>query len=369
MNKQEYIERLSDALGGVSDVEKEEIIYDFSEYFENAKLEGLSEQQVIEELGDPKQLAEEFNQNNPKEIKKDIEIESIQKENKEKFRKDFAFELKDIKEFNLISGSEDIFIIPSDDEIKIDYLMKKNRTRLKPEFIVKEENGIIDFEIKYPRISRFLLGGVRFKAKIRIHVPEYWAGKLNIKNIAGDIKSFEVSLPFFKFNTISGDIKTNLMKIDELFIRTVSGDIKTERLECKRMEMKTTSGDIKCEQIDVEDLTFRTVSGDIKTNANINHLYFKSVSGDMKTNFLKTPNDMRFKTVSGDISIRIPSNSGIELESKTVSGKLKTDFPFTEKEKNSKKHFIGSIEGKNIVKIDCKSVSGDVRLKALKEED
>ncbi|GAA0466552.1 DUF1700 domain-containing protein [Alkalibacillus silvisoli] len=60
MNKQQYLEELRSRLISLSPQEREEILYDYDEHFENGNGDGKSELEIINELGSPSKVANEI---------------------------------------------------------------------------------------------------------------------------------------------------------------------------------------------------------------------------------------------------------------------------------------------------------------------
>ncbi|MER2000812.1 MAG: DUF1700 domain-containing protein, partial [Lysinibacillus sp.] len=60
MNKQQFLQSLEQHLQALPQEDQQEILRDYHEYFLAAEAEGKTEQQVIESLGSPKQLAKEL---------------------------------------------------------------------------------------------------------------------------------------------------------------------------------------------------------------------------------------------------------------------------------------------------------------------
>ncbi|MBA2850830.1 putative membrane protein [Methanococcus maripaludis] len=68
MNKEEYLYKLSETLKSIPESEKQDIIYDYNEYFENGALEGRSEEEISKSLGNPEQVLESFDFEKPKNV-------------------------------------------------------------------------------------------------------------------------------------------------------------------------------------------------------------------------------------------------------------------------------------------------------------
>jgi lia operon protein LiaG len=109
-----------------------------------------------------------------------------------------------------------------------------------------------------------------------------------------------------------------------------------------------------------------TASGDVKLDRISGSVEAKSVSGDVEVNLeqLSGSDSLSFKSVSGDVVIVAPSTLDAEIEMKSMSGDLNTDFPLTIQsvQFGPQKGATGRI-GQGTHKIEIKTVSGDVRLK------
>lgn len=68
MNKKEYLYKLSETLKSIPESEKQDILYDYNEYFENGALEGRSEEEISKSLGNPEQVLESFDFEKPKNV-------------------------------------------------------------------------------------------------------------------------------------------------------------------------------------------------------------------------------------------------------------------------------------------------------------
>jgi predicted membrane protein len=150
---------------------------------------------------------------------------------------------------------------------------------------------------------------------------------------------------FDALSTASGDISVTGVK-GTVHIRSASGDISGAQVRGK-LVVSTASGDVKLDRI----------SGSVEA---------KSVSGDVEVNLeqLSGSDPLSFKSVSGDVVVVAPSTLDAEIEMKSMSGDLNTDFPLTiqSAQFGPQKGATGRI-GQGTHKIEIKTVSGDVRLK------
>jgi uncharacterized membrane protein len=80
MNKREFLHILEMSLSDFTDEEKREILYDYEEHFRIGEQNGKSEAELIKELGDPNNIANQYRTSNYKENSE------IPKNNKEEDR-------------------------------------------------------------------------------------------------------------------------------------------------------------------------------------------------------------------------------------------------------------------------------------------
>ncbi|HPP76981.1 DUF1700 domain-containing protein [Methanospirillum sp.] len=60
MQKDEYLKKLASALSGIPDAQKKDILADYAEHFEMGVLDGRSEEEISEALGDPRTIGREY---------------------------------------------------------------------------------------------------------------------------------------------------------------------------------------------------------------------------------------------------------------------------------------------------------------------
>ena len=146
-------------------------------------------------------------------------------------------------------------------------------------------------------------------------------------------------------------------------ISSVSGDVEIDGAK-GTVHAKAVSGDVKI--INAQG-TIRadSVSGDVHVERASGSVSAKSVSGDVKVNLNNVDSDeaMEFTTISGDVSVSMPSNLGADVDLKTLSGDLKTDFGITiEKREHGPGKTAHGRLGEGSRRVKMSSVSGDVNL-------
>ena len=110
------------------------------------------------------------------------------------------------------------------------------------------------------------------------------------------------------------------------------------------------------------DINLKNVNGPI---------VLSTISGDIEIvlSDLSKEKPLSFATISGEIDITIPAKSGVNLDMRTVSGTIYSDFEFPSEEKNMRRIAGSSIKTQlNGGGVDFKitNVSGNIYLRKSK---
>ncbi|MBN1223296.1 MAG: DUF4097 family beta strand repeat protein [Candidatus Aminicenantes bacterium] len=268
------------------------------------------------------------------------------------------------------------------DEVKIDALKisrassmdraKENADKVKIE--ITEESGVLRIETDYPKMN---FGNLNVSVDFKVTIPDHASADIN--SVSGDIR-IEKAGGATKAESVSGDV--NLEDIGgTLRGKSVSGDVNV-RGAAKGADINSVSGDVAVYDV-VGDADLKTVSGEITAARIKGSIEAESVSGDVELTdvsdagvvkakalsgeviYLGTINrDGRyeFKSHSGDIRLTIPGSSAFDLEAKTFSGDIDSEFEMTISGKLSRKSIKGSVNGGGAV-VELNTFSGDVLLR------
>lgn len=142
-------------------------------------------------------------------------------------------------------------------------------------------------------------------------------------------------------------------------VKTVSGTIVVDGVHA-HVDAKTVSGSIEVRN-QHGHFTGDSVSGSLTVQADsMPHLRAKSVSGSLVVDLGSAPSTLAANTVSGDVTVRIPADSGFELDAKSVSGQVVAG---SERLAGKPGKNGGRISrGDGAVQLMAKTVSGDVTL-------
>jgi hypothetical protein len=233
-------------------------------------------------------------------------------------------------------------------EVKIDALKtsrasslsqaKENAAEVK--IVVKKEGDTLRIETEYPKRR----GSRRRRSSVSVHyklwVPskasvriDSISGSVEMENIGGEVKvdvtsgsvTINKAAKGVDCDIISGNLKLQDIEGDA-YLKTVSGKIKVERIKGS-IEAETTSGGIEMRKV----TGAKTIRGKVLSGSIV-------YDGDINPNGRYT-----LQTHSGSIRMFISSGSGFELEAKTFSGRIESDFDITLSGKLSKKKIKGVV--------------------------
>ncbi len=250
MNKETYLSQLNDALKGVDEKVRNELMDDFNEHFQNGIQEGKSEEKIIQSLGSVKELIEALDLDNT--------IEHIE-------NNDSPSEYK-VDSINIDGLHASIHVSASANELTHVRCEKAGRLldKLSYDVSLKQEGSNLSIEVANNKRTTFRMPfSIIYKElDIYLEIPE--------------------TLVSFKCKTINGDIDLEQVKIKQLTLSSTSGDLDLQKLNTLDTTIELVSGNCEIDDI-TGNLSVRSTSGDIEVQ---NHrgqtIKFYSVSGDIE---------------------------------------------------------------------------------------
>jgi len=239
---------------------------------------------------------------------------------------------------------------------------------------VTEEGGTLSIMTKYPKNGpKNMSVSVDFNLMIPAGATadiNSVSGDLTLANIGGAAKAETVSGDVtlekiggaLKGKTVSGNV-TVMGAAKGAYCKSVSGDVKVDDVNGDA-ELYTVSGTIEAGSVK-GSITAENTSGDVKlidvTDAKV--IKAKTLSGDVDyVGVIYSDGSYNFKSHSGDVLLTVPSDAAFDLEAKTFSGSIESDFEITLTGKISKKELKGSVNGGGAT-LEVKTFSGDVHMK------
>lgn len=260
---------------------------------------------------------------------------------------------------------------------KADSMEKARENAGLVEIEVLEERNAVHIKTEYPK-NKFRSRSASVSVDFWVTIPDRAAA--DISSVSGDIIMVEIG-GNAGAETVSGDV--DLSRITGLLrAKSVSGDVKvvnaSKGIDCRSvsgdLDIRDITGDAKLKSVsgDINLMTLRdgnvgaeTVSGDIDLNGIQDARYVEagSVSGEITYTGSVHPRGRYYlKSHSGEITMAIPSNSAFDLEAKTFSGSIDSDFEITMSGKISKREIRGVVNDGG-ARLELKTFSGDIVLK------
>ena len=153
-------------------------------------------------------------------------------------------------------------------------------------------------------------------------------------------------------STASGDI-TVVVATGRTVVSTASGDVRVGRVTGD-VSLKTASGDLVAAAVGGR-LESSTASGDVRVEEVLGNARISTASGDIRIARFEGA-EFAANTVSGDVSLGIPSGRAVDLDVKTLSGKV--SLP----ERRTTPAASPTGPPASTVSIRVKSVSGDFQI-------
>jgi DUF4097 and DUF4098 domain-containing protein YvlB len=147
--------------------------------------------------------------------------------------------------------------------------------------------------------------------------------------------------------TASGDV--GFLTAHSLDVKTASGHVRGDRI-IEDARIRSASGDAYIDSVD-GSLSASLVSGDVRVGTVTGDLRVNSASGDVDVeHFLGS--EVGLKSVSGELSIGLPTGIRLDANVTTLSGEVHLPGHRAE----------GSAGERRKVRLDAKTVSGDIRI-------
>ena len=173
-------------------------------------------------------------------------------------------------------------------------------------------------------------------------------------------------------DTVSGDVELPLGSFGELAIDTTSGDVDASAasnpITAESIKVETTSGDIRLVAIVAGEARLDSTSGDIDFGGEVETLWADTTSGDITLEIDGDHDDLSIESTSGDVRLYLPESDSFNLDAKSTSGDIETDFPITVTGTSGSRRrdnsLAGSVGGGG-VDVLIKTVSGEISIQYL----
>ena len=195
-----------------------------------------------------------------------------------------------------------------------------------------------------------------------IYIPEEYGGNLSIKTSAGIVKLDSFNLASFTLNTSSGGLEAEQLNAEKISINTSSGKLKIKRLEAAELKIKGSSSQINIDECIAKEAKIEISSGSVTLENSSGNFDLKGTAGDVLIAYKEFENqNINVGTTAGNVTLVIPSTSEFLFETKTVTGKIQSDFPVNAEESTDKRKVEGQI-GTKSNKVIIQTTTGNIKI-------
>lgn len=303
MRKYEYLYRLEKALKSMPDAEREAAMRYYEEYFEDAGAE--NEQAVINELGNPEQLARAI-------------LDNEEKASGGSSRYGATSADEDITDMNLpvfhsIKGKLINATVTVERGDRAGLVWRRNGDS-STTFEYRVSDGVLQFAEKQRQkkwVFNISFGGSN---ELILYLPEEQYNSFELSNVNGGIKISGAASKTMDIGTVNGSMKLDQVEADKMKLHGVNGSIKAYEIRTRSLNAETVNGSIR-------------LSGELDGNVNLN-----TVNGSLKTLTSLPIEDYNFKMSTwGSIHIngKKVGNESFGRSSTTIENGSSREFKAT----------------------------------------
>lgn len=235
-------------------------------------------------------------------------------------------------------------------------LAKAKENIAKVKITVTEENSTLRIKTEWPKgpnkdfsVSVYYTLMIPAEASINANTV---SGNVTCEDISGDLKAETVSGNVIvtgakngaNCSTVSGTVEIDNV-IGDVKLHSVSGNVMANEIKGS-VDADTVSGSVVLTNItDADEIEASAVSGKVK------------YEGDLASNGY-----YHLKTHSGRVEFIVPSSAAFDLDARTFSGSINSDFDVTVSGKIEKKSLRGSVNGGG-AEVELKNFSGSIYIK------
>lgn len=336
MNKDEYLNQVSEQLKHTDKATREEILDDFRQHFLNGEAQGKSDAEIIASLGDPSQFEglESF-ESAPQEQSIGLTQRNV--------IVDAAFASVMVRHSS--DNRHHVRLIKDGQAMESSYQLEKTET----------EN---ELRVKIHTHERLFRIHDR-DLDLEVDVAE-GCETLRISCASGDIDVQDLKLDVLSIASASGDQQIKNVKTRVMKLTSASGDIDVHDVEGK-ISIETASGDATLDNHSEGSLEFHSASGDLRYEGLATDVALHTASGDGELT-LRALRQLNVDTVSGDFEIDFDGSfMGAQLRFSAMSGEVKYDLLGQRGRLDGKGSRITVGDGS--IQIALNSISGDFSLK------
>ena len=362
MTKEEYMEKLAEALREYNISTRNEILEDYESHFAEGRAAGLEDSQIIAELGNIEDMIAEI----PDEYKHDTSVAVIHPEREEN-EEYYGFGGEHVINGVVIS-SVDVDIVAersNDDRFYLYYNGFDDDDEY--QFFQEEKDGMLYAGLKRPAMglghSFFAAGNFLWKIfdkyfgnggntadngsdtsnvaeksyypvraedadkygdekKIIIYVPD-GMNHVEIKNVSGHTDVTDISAKELIVTSVSGPVMMNSLSAGSISVRTTSGSISLGNSKADSVNLNSVSGAIATDVVSCVEFKSNSVSGRIENHVCVSNYSCGTTSGSIKTEIHGDFKSVSNQSVSGSVMVFLCDKTEFRYYFSSVSGSIK----------------------------------------------
>jgi DUF4097 and DUF4098 domain-containing protein YvlB len=310
MNEKQYLLELEKQLTKLNRKERNDILRDFEEYFENGRQEGKSDEGIIQGLGEVAVLAEELLQAYSSE---DF-VEEVQMEVREAAT---AYKNIDVN----IDGAN-LTIYPTDrTEAYIEVKDQDEHTEVDMHVVADTLYVKVKHRGTAKKFFFITFVGNLSRADVKLYLPKVNYEQIKVYNDDGFIHIEETYATAFELESDNGRIVTEKLVGQRVNLETDNGRIEMRHLVFKEVKAKTDNGRIIAEKITSMKNQLYTDNGRIELTDMSGTIEAETDNGRIVAQIESIIGTSTFKTDNGSIQISSPSRlKDIVIEANTSWG-------------------------------------------------
>lgn len=192
------------------------------------------------------------------------------------------------------------------------------------------------------------------------------------KRIKADLK---VQLPkqtydYMSVNVLNGNVVLDHIDVKDVYVKSSNGNFQINDTIATMVEIKGTNGNVLFNDVEMKDLIINTINGDVRVQGNVNSSNIVTTAGAIRATLSGDElTHIEANSVNGDVKIAVPSQLGIEVDAKTLFGKVKSrlsdvqdDEMDTENNKANKRILTRLTEG-TPMRVNVRTTTGNILFK------
>ena len=328
MKKQAFIQELKNALSQADPQVREEIIADISEHFTEGISQGLSEEEICRNLGQPGTIAAQvledyavvqqkppFQSTSQEQTDDEPLAEGVNRLAGGGYEIDIDKTFVNVNSICAELSESNLRFVPAQGGSFRVTLKGRSRQN---EFTIVELNGVLTVKAKS---SAWKFSWFRFKSNLEttIYIPSQFMGDIRAKTSAGNISATDTSGQL-DLKASAGNITIGGHRATKAHIRTSAGNANIQLASrlIEDLDVSSSAGNVELTAQETGRVKLSTSAGNAR--ANIARLggdtSISSSAGSVDLTVREIAGDVKIKSSAGSVQVRMPADANCRIETK-----------------------------------------------------